>query len=511
MDGVDLQSRLHILLHSNKPAECLEFPAIHSAISSIDGRLELLDGELSRLRHRLAELEEDRAALCRSRDQHVGILSPLRRMPAETLGEIFTWALPSLVDLDQRKSFIKQSPWVLTHVCSQWRATAISMPSLWSMLYVDRSYSLAAAEAQIPRAQRLKIHFYGSEEREVRPQVRLLPFLIEHSARWEDLNIQLTEGLLPVLPSIRNVPSLRRVAFEWNEDEDDDSDDEDDDAARSVVVDYLRTAPHLSDLRVCRQLSVAFAPAVHQLTRYHADAPWDTHRGILSANLALVEVHINVNPHPVWPATGQVIQLPQLRRLYVSHAALLQYLQVAVLEQFTLRLMWDETYVIPALDRFIRETANTVRRLCLRGLPHDALASQLISRYTSLTELAIIISGGDDYEFDEDSAHGTIPDDLVELITDLPTQIAGLHLAFEDTLPFDYELWADMLESRWLMGQGALRLVALCFNGRRRPKPDPGTLQRLRSLRRSGLEYKLVKGADLWDHIAPWMCRPMWY
>ncbi|KAJ7607884.1 hypothetical protein FB45DRAFT_1011119 [Roridomyces roridus] len=511
LNGVDPESKLHILLHSNQPPDCCQFPAIRDAISSIDGRLELLDGEISTLRHRLAQLEEDRDALSRSRNQHVGIFSPLRRMPPETLGEIFTWALPSLADLHKRKSFIKQSPWVLTHVCSQWRAIAISMPSLWSVVCVDCNYSLAAAEAQISRAQRLKIHFYGSEEREARPQVRLLRFLIQHSARWEELYIQLTEGLLPLLPSIRNVPSLRRVAFEWDKDEGGDSDDEDDDnAARSVVVDYLRTACHLSDLMVCRQLSVHFLPPINQLTRYHAHAPWDTHRGILSANLALVEAHINVYPYPVWPATGQVIQLSQLRRLYVSHAEVLQYLQVAILEQFTLYLRWHEMYLIPALDRFVADTSSTVRRLCLRGLPHEALASKLMNRCTSLIELAIIIVGGDRYGFDEDSGHATVANDLVELITYLPSQITGLHLTFEDKSPFDYGLWADVLESRWRMGQGSLRVATLCFNGRR-PKPEPGTLEKLGSLRESGLDYKLVKSADWWDHVAPWMCCPLWY
>ncbi|KAJ7483482.1 hypothetical protein FB451DRAFT_991164, partial [Mycena latifolia] len=65
-------------------------------------------------------------------------LSPLRRMPPELLGEIFSWTLPSVQEaLGRRRFQDKHSPWVFTQVCHRWRAVALSTPSLWSQIVIN--------------------------------------------------------------------------------------------------------------------------------------------------------------------------------------------------------------------------------------------------------------------------------------------------------------------------------------------------------------------------------------
>ncbi|KAJ7138192.1 hypothetical protein C8R44DRAFT_661243, partial [Mycena epipterygia] len=110
---------------------------VNSVISKAGASLALVEHELSRLRDQVKQLEEKRASLLTHLAKNTAILSPLRRMPPEVLGEIFAWTLPS-VDALMREGFVvENSPWVLTHVSSHWRAVALSTPFLWSLVVVN--------------------------------------------------------------------------------------------------------------------------------------------------------------------------------------------------------------------------------------------------------------------------------------------------------------------------------------------------------------------------------------
>ncbi|KAJ7483459.1 hypothetical protein FB451DRAFT_1129358 [Mycena latifolia] len=118
-------TRHHGLLISNEAPLDLDFIAVEEMISKTDARLVVLDIEISRLQDRLKQLEDKRAALQTFRKQNVAVLSPLRRLPPEVLGEIFSWTLPSIHDTLPGYGFdIRRSPWVLGQISSRWRAVA---------------------------------------------------------------------------------------------------------------------------------------------------------------------------------------------------------------------------------------------------------------------------------------------------------------------------------------------------------------------------------------------------
>ncbi|KAJ7142226.1 hypothetical protein C8R44DRAFT_191632 [Mycena epipterygia] len=212
------------LLASNIPADSAELPFIRSNISQTGAHLAHLDDEISRLRDRLKELEEERASLACYHAQNSAILSPLRRMPSEMLSEIFSWTLPSIGDATNRvRPEGERSPWVLTHISNCWRAVALSTPLLWSLFAFDyastphHSLSLSMVKTQIQRARTLKIHFYGDQNMDPRPQVQMFQLLAEHSSRWEDLCVELTSGLVPILATVRDrLPLLHRLWIQWD-------------------------------------------------------------------------------------------------------------------------------------------------------------------------------------------------------------------------------------------------------------------------------------------------------
>ncbi|KAJ6580707.1 hypothetical protein B0H19DRAFT_1112157 [Mycena capillaripes] len=241
-------TRHHMLLNSNEPPLDSDVRVIQLVISETDIQLTRLDGEIAQQRERLQQLEEAHDSLSSYRVRNRAILSPLRKMPPEVLGEIFSWTLPSVDEAWNREKFyITDSPWSLTHVNGRWRAVAISNPLLWSLISInyvhdlDRrsSYPLSMVETQIARARRLKVHFYGYQTSDFRPQVEIFQCLIKHSSRWEEFSLTLTSHLFPLLVSLRDrVALLRRMWIQW---------DAPDGQAAMEWIDCFQTAPSASD------------------------------------------------------------------------------------------------------------------------------------------------------------------------------------------------------------------------------------------------------------------------
>ncbi|KAJ7691969.1 hypothetical protein B0H17DRAFT_934620, partial [Mycena rosella] len=145
------------ILSSNEAPLELDLPCVKSAISKTDARLACLGDEISRLQDRLKELEEEHVSLFSYRAQHNGIISPLRRMPPQLLGEIFSGMLPPEDTLG--RTVVSNSSWrtwLLSQISGRWRAIFLSTPSLWSLVVLDFSRAnanpLSMVKTQIARA-----------------------------------------------------------------------------------------------------------------------------------------------------------------------------------------------------------------------------------------------------------------------------------------------------------------------------------------------------------------------
>ncbi|KAJ7708638.1 hypothetical protein B0H17DRAFT_1030345 [Mycena rosella] len=85
----------------------------------------------------------------------------------------------------------KDSPWLLTHISGRWRVVALSTPSLWSRLAINCFHQHANPFGRQTTPRR---------------QVEMFWFLSEHSARWEELNLEfkLMSAILPQLENLQN-------------------------------------------------------------------------------------------------------------------------------------------------------------------------------------------------------------------------------------------------------------------------------------------------------------------
>ncbi|KAJ7609309.1 hypothetical protein DFH06DRAFT_187089 [Mycena polygramma] len=181
-------TRHHALLNSNEAPLGPDVTIIQSTISKIDEHMAELDAEVERVHERMRELQEERALFSDYRHQNHAVLSPVRRIPPEVLGEIVSWTPRR----GRRKTRMKDSPWLFTHVSQYWRAVAVSHSKLWSLVAIKyqpetdpSAYPLAMAETQLARAKKLKIQFSGCQTSNAGLQTEMFRYLSKHASRWE--------------------------------------------------------------------------------------------------------------------------------------------------------------------------------------------------------------------------------------------------------------------------------------------------------------------------------------
>ncbi|KAF9553702.1 hypothetical protein CPC08DRAFT_645272, partial [Agrocybe pediades] len=87
--------------------------------------------ELEKLRKQLGRLEEEENSIRQDLDMYSRILSPIRRLPFDILGEIFLHCLSEDELWPPTLNDISQAPLLLMRVCRTWRYTTLACPRLW--------------------------------------------------------------------------------------------------------------------------------------------------------------------------------------------------------------------------------------------------------------------------------------------------------------------------------------------------------------------------------------------
>ncbi|KAF7327979.1 hypothetical protein MKEN_00378300 [Mycena kentingensis (nom. inval.)] len=140
---INQRTEMQLLLESNSAPSESEACTIRQVIASKEAQLDQIQLEIAqaastqetaatdRTRLVLAELLRQRDATHETLEAHRALLSPIRRIPPEILGEIF------LHTLRGERVAAKDCPLLLLQVSSSWRAVALSTPALWASVSVE--------------------------------------------------------------------------------------------------------------------------------------------------------------------------------------------------------------------------------------------------------------------------------------------------------------------------------------------------------------------------------------
>ncbi|KAJ7036614.1 hypothetical protein C8F04DRAFT_1095119 [Mycena alexandri] len=127
---------------------------------------------------------------------HMRLAAPILALPPEILAEIFVHCLPGSPDP-------QDAPYLLCHVCRQFREVAVSTPRLWSSLCVSFNdakryldFCRNGVEIWLSRARSLPLSLTLSDDwdRDLfsypHPEDTLLPAVIELSEQWRSLTLE---------------------------------------------------------------------------------------------------------------------------------------------------------------------------------------------------------------------------------------------------------------------------------------------------------------------------------
>ncbi|KAJ7890374.1 hypothetical protein B0H13DRAFT_2531188 [Mycena leptocephala] len=347
----------------------------------------------------------------------------IERLPPENLAEIFTLCLPSgrWASYDPN---IEKAPWVLAHVCSHWRAVALSTPRLWRTLDVDLSQLLPdeidpndnSSSAGGPSdeidindssGQNL-IHLVGlflersgtcpfslifswedHEPCELHPVLsQVVEMLTRASHRWEKVSYQLPLSVLVNLPSVKGrVQSLRSVDI-WPRLTGDEG----------GVIDEFEDAPLLQTVDMFMWQSPTAAPVVLFSTSFRIFPTLRTMPNIVVCDITYDPLPLNgTEDDPEDLAKIPLLHLAHLRNLTVRHSApeastsgyLAQLADRLTLPQLENLEVHCDNEVFPHLTELLVRSACQLRTFSVHGTQFNDAVFAFFAYVPTLTELTL--------------------------------------------------------------------------------------------------------------------------
>ncbi|KAF9058569.1 hypothetical protein BDP27DRAFT_1240621, partial [Rhodocollybia butyracea] len=115
---------------TNHVPSSAELDQLKDLLVEPDHELKRLQSEISHLQSLLDALLSQKNEVETYIEAHRALMSPIRRIPSETLGEIFMHCLPSDTYPFAVRD-LKEAPLLMTTICRHWRRVAIDTPGLW--------------------------------------------------------------------------------------------------------------------------------------------------------------------------------------------------------------------------------------------------------------------------------------------------------------------------------------------------------------------------------------------
>ncbi|KAJ7140617.1 hypothetical protein C8R44DRAFT_974470 [Mycena epipterygia] len=336
-------------------------------------------------------------------------LSPVQRMPAEILAQIFMWCLNdnlhhySLIDP-------RNSPMILTRVCARWRAVALATSRLWEnmSLRFDESPACQPSSFLPELLQRSLPHpLFVDIRASLASTYSELGNVFRLMDRAQTLKLHLPSASLECLAGLPEdcMPSLRtlhlRADARWSE--------------RPVITPWTGLIPAFTSLPHLRHLILDFVAFGQALDIFTAQFPWAqlTYLNlglpltILAARSILAQC-VNLTDGSFWrvqpsvnddPAQSELVTLPHLRRFVLRLALHDEWEQHRFFDGFAfpelLALQIDDQHACPpsspSLPNLLQRSRFLLHELTLeRSLLAAEELLSLLRQLPTLRELNLL-------------------------------------------------------------------------------------------------------------------------
>lgn len=226
IDSLDTSSvsapRIQELLKSNIIPFDTETRPFVKAIDAGAKKLADIDAEISSAHRLLDVLLQHRGEVQADVQRLKSVIGPVRRLPAEILGDMFLSCLNGCIqnDVDWETNCLdsRQMAWPLSHVCAGWRAAAIAYPPLWSTMPIlvnrrtlDRKGPESMLTCYIQRSVPNLLFISLTGNSCIPDSHPILNLLLSCCSRWDRLSFHLPkEQNYSIFSSInRNISHLR--------------------------------------------------------------------------------------------------------------------------------------------------------------------------------------------------------------------------------------------------------------------------------------------------------------
>jgi hypothetical protein len=275
-------TRIREILRSSQAAPDVDSDYLPSTISALSGEVARYDIEIAKLKAQLSVLEADRTALHTHYVDCRGLLSPVRRLPPETLGQIFALCAGSFMpdrdpltgrlSLGGSLSSLAQLPLLrLAAVCSRWHAVVMGTPTLWNTIQLhsvlwsapaDPETMMGLLKAALERGRNTPLHVTVMVVEDALPYGPALELLASHSERWQSAQFGCVKGDLRHLSAVEGrLPRLEALEL----------------VGMPTPIDIFAVAPRLEDVRVAAPpgpiIEAAKLP-LHQLRAFECSEFW---------------------------------------------------------------------------------------------------------------------------------------------------------------------------------------------------------------------------------------------
>ncbi|KAK0452566.1 hypothetical protein EV421DRAFT_911304 [Armillaria borealis] len=370
------------ILRATRPFLDTDHDWILPNIEVLQQQISMYDALLDRIDEIRSEMQSHRDVVHKSLVAYSSTLAPIRRLPTEILGAVFRSVQTSLSWKTERSGWdgpealdFSRGPWKLSHVCGAWRDIVLSYPQLWSHIVLQYHWTdcptetlhhtVPALEAMILRSAQhplditFDLQYINNED----AAIRAFSVILEESYRWRSIDLQIPLTLLEQLKVVRGKISCLE--------------------SLTMKTSFI---PSSSREGLPEEVRSAFidAPRLQKVTLHHTNGfgafMFPLHIARLAAfmdnvsNLevyqSLVECHLLVDP-PSGPniVFTHHIDLPNLRRLFVSSPHLLSYLRLPSLDDLMICSFnaSDMHSVVVVMNEFVRRSRCTLTSLAIHN------------------------------------------------------------------------------------------------------------------------------------------------